>query len=97
MHIQTVLDYKNLVSKLADLIEISGYRHDYIARKLGMKPQNFSVKKQRVTWNPDEVEKLLTIIDNDDVENYLMLEHLRSLKAEETMSLDELKKFIEWK
>ncbi|MFT3946456.1 MAG: hypothetical protein QM763_05720 [Agriterribacter sp.] len=97
MNIQTVAAYKNLVIHLANLIEISGYRNDYIAKKLGMKPQNFSVKKQRASWNPDEVEKLLTIIDNEDVENYLLLENMRSLKGEETLTLDELKNFIEWK
>lgn len=97
MQLQTVLEYKNLISRLADLIEISGYRNDYIAKKLGMRPQNFSVKKRRASWNPDEVEKLLTIIDNEDVENYLLLEHMRSLKDEATITLDELKKEIEWK
>ena len=94
MHLQTVLVYKNLLKHLASLIEVSGYRNDYIAKKLGMKPQNFSSKKQRANWHPDEVEKILTVIDNEDVENYLMLEHMRSLKDEETLTLEELKNSI---
>ncbi|MCC6286686.1 MAG: hypothetical protein IT249_02265 [Chitinophagaceae bacterium] len=96
MQLQTVLDYKRLLNHISDLIEVSGCRNDYITKKLGIKPQNFSVKKQRVSWNPDEVEKLLTIIDNEDVENYLMLEQMRFLKNEETITLDELKKSIKW-
>ena len=97
MQIQAVIQYKNLLSHIADIIEISGYRNDYIAKKLGLKPQNFSVKKQRASWSPDEVEKLLAVVDNEDVEDYLLLEHMRSIKHEETITLDEFKKQMGWK
>ena len=97
MQIQAVIQYKNLLSHIADIIEISGYRNDYIAKKLGLKPQNFSVKKQRASWSPDEVEKLLAVVDNEDVEDYLLIEHMRSIKDEETITLDEFKKQMGWK
>ena len=97
MQIQAVIQYKNLLSHIAEIIEISGYRNDYIAKKLGLKPQNFSVKKQRASWSPDEVEKLLAVVDNEDVEDYLLLEHMRSIKDEETITLDEFKKQMGWK
>ena len=97
MQIQAVIQYKNLLSHISDIIEISGYRNDYIAKKLGLKPQNFSVKKQRASWSPDEVEKLLAVVDNEDVEDYLLLEHMRSIKDEETITLDEFKKQMGWK
>ena len=94
---KTVSDYKRLVAAIPDIIEVSGYRNDYIAKKLGLKPQNFSVKKQRSSWTPDELEKLLTIIINEDVENYLLLEQMRALKNEETVTLAEFKKEMGWK
>ena len=97
MQIQAVIQYKNLLSHIAEIIEISGYRNDYIAKKLGLKPQNFSVKKQRASWSPDEVEKLLAVVDNEDVEDYLLIEHMRSIKDEETITLDEFKKQMGWK
>lgn len=98
MEMQTVIEYKNLLRHISYIIEISGYRNDYIARKLGIKPQNFSVKKQRASWSPDEVEKLLSVVDNEDVENYLMLEEMRSRKDNETITFDEYKKVIaKWK
>lgn len=92
---QTVIQYKNLIQHIAAIIDVSGYRHDYIARKLDLRPQNFSVKKQRATWTPDEVEKLLTIIENEDVEDYLLLQEMRGLENDETVTLDEFKKL--WK
>jgi hypothetical protein len=98
MELQVVSSYKKLLSRVADIIEVSGYRNDYIAKKLGLKPQNFSAKKQKGNWSPDELEKLLTVVDNEDVENYLMLEHMRSLKDAETISYEEYKKEIAtWK
>ena len=97
MQLETVIQYKSLLQHLSHIIDVSGYRNDYIAKKLGLKPQNFSVKKQRASWNPDEVEKLLSVIENEDVENYLLLEHMRSIKDEETMTLAEFKKEMGWK
>jgi uncharacterized protein YjcR len=97
MQVQIVSAYKRLLGSVADIIDVSGYRNDYIAKKLGLKPQNFSAKKQRGNWTPDELEQLLKVIENEDVENYLMLEQLRSLKEEETMTLAEFKKEMGWK
>ena len=98
METQIVASYKRLLNSVADIIDVSGYRNDYIAKKLGLKAQNFSAKKQRGNWTPDELEKLLTVVDNEDVENYLLLEHMRMMKDEETISYDEYKKLIsKWK
>ena len=98
METQIVASYKRLLNSVPDIIDVSGYRNDYIAKKLGLKAQNFSAKKQRGNWTPDELEKLLTVVDNEDVENYLLLEHMRMMKDEETISYDEYKKLIsKWK
>ena len=97
MGLQAVIEYKNLLSRVADIIDVSGYRNDYIAKKMGMKPQNFSVKKQKANWKPDEVEKLLSVVANVDVENYLMLEEMRLLKDSETVTLAELNEQMGWK
>ena len=37
----------------------------------------------------------MTVIDNEDVENYLMLEIMRDRKDEETVSYDEFKAEME--
>ena len=98
MSTQVVSSYKRLLGSIADIIEISGYRNDYIAGKLGLKPQNFSAKKQKGNWTPDELEKLLSVVDNEDVENFLLLEEMRSRKNDETITFDEYKKVIaKWK
>jgi len=98
MSIEIVEQYKRLVNIIPEIIEASGYRNDFIAKKLGMKAQNFSVKKQRGNWSADEVEKLLAVVDNKDVEDFIMMEIMRSRKDDETISLDKYKAEIAtWK
>ena len=97
MQLQIVASYKRLLASVAHIIDVSGYRHDHIARKMGIKPQNFSVKKKKANWTPDELEKLLTVINNDEVENLVMLEQMRSIEEEGTMTLEQFKKEMEWK
>lgn len=98
MQVQIVSSYKRLLNNVSEIIDISGYRNDYIAKKMGLKPQNFSTKKQRGNWTPDELEKLLSVIANEDVENFLMLEEMRNRKEDETITFEEYKRVIaEWK
>ena len=97
MQLQIVTTYKRLLANVSDIIDVSGYRNDYIAKKLGIKPQSFSAKKKKATWTPDELEKLLTVIDNEDVENFLMLEQMRNMEEEETITAEQFKKEMGWK
>jgi hypothetical protein len=98
MNISAIENYKNIVVEMPKIIEISGYKNEYIARKMEMKPQFFSIKKQKNTFDLLQVEKILSIIFNQDVEDYLMLIELRSRKNDETISLEEYKKEIaSWK
>lgn len=96
--LDTVRNYQALLKSIPQLIEISGYRSDFIAKKIGLKPANFSVKKQRGNWSVEEVEKLLQVISNEEVENFVMLEMMRNRKDDEEMSYEEYKKEISsWK
>jgi hypothetical protein len=98
MNISAINNYKNIVVEMPKIIELSGYKNEYIARKMEMKPQFFSVKKQRNTFDLVQVEKILSIIFNQDVEDYLLLIELRTRKNDETVTLAEYKKEIaSWK
>ena len=92
-----VSNYRTLVQSMGELIQVSGYRSDYLAKKIGMKPANFSQKKQRGNWSVDEVEKLMQVIENEETENYLMLQLMRAAKNEETVTYAEFVKEMGWK
>ena len=96
--LEVIENYLLLKKQIAQLIKKSGYRNEFIASKIGMRADYFAVKKQRGNWTPDELEKLLAIISNEDVEEYLMLEEMRSRKDDETITFEEYKKVIaKWK
>jgi hypothetical protein len=95
---QSAKNYQLLLEHLPALIDVSGYRNDYLSKKLGLKTATFSAKKLRGNWSTEEVTRLLNIIDNEDVEDYVMLELMRAAKDEETISADEFRKEIKkWK
>ncbi|GAB3430285.1 hypothetical protein [Niabella aquatica] len=66
-----IKNYKAIVNAIPQLIEVSGYKNDYIAKKLNMRPGYFSAKKTKGGWSLEEVEKIIETIANKDVENYL--------------------------
>lgn len=95
--LEIVVNYRTLVHNLGELIHVSGYRSDYLAKKIGMKPANFSQKKQKGNWSVEEVEKLMEVIENEDTENYLMLQLMRAAKNGETVGYEEFQKEMGWK
>ncbi|MCE6991303.1 hypothetical protein [Dyadobacter sp. CY323] len=82
---------------IGQLIEVSGYRNDYIAKKLGLTNVNFSAKKNRRTFTVEEVKKIASIIDNEDVNDFLMMQEMDLRKDDETIGHDELYKLMGWK
>ena len=95
---EIVNNYRTLVQFLPELIDVSGYRNDYLSKKMGLTPATFSAKKTRGNWSAEDVIKLISIIENEDVDDYLMLQLLRASKDDETISADEFRKEIKkWK
>ncbi len=92
-------EYNAIKENISQIIYMSGYRNDYVAKKIGLTAQNFAVKKKRGNWSSDELEKIIKVITNpnEDVENALMLELMRSRKNDEKVPLSELKKEFGWK
>ncbi len=97
MVLNIIHHYQIILQNIENFIDISGYRNDFIAKKMKLKPANFSAKKYRSSWTPDEVKQLLTIIDNEEIENYMMLQIMRDMKKEKTVHLKEFKKAMGWK
>ncbi|MDR0791666.1 MAG: hypothetical protein LBE82_00035 [Chitinophagaceae bacterium] len=94
------LDYNTIKSAIAELIETSGYRYDYLAKKIGISQANFSIKKQCDSWTDNEVDRLVEVLTsiNEDVEDMLMLKVAKAREKEDTISFDEYKKQLaSWK
>ncbi len=89
-------NFQTLRKSLTLLIDKSGYKSSFIAEKIGMAPSNFYVRKQRNSWNEEEIEKILNVIENEELEDFF-LGHLMENMNEENITLDELKKEMSWK
>jgi uncharacterized protein YjcR len=95
-------NYKKIKNSIPELIEISGYRNDYIAKQLGIKPSNFSAKKQRGNWNEDELTAILNTLRKPSIELEDFLEDiLESVFIEENvkgemMTSEEFEKRMKW-
>ncbi len=96
-------NYKKIKTAVPQLIEISGYRNDYLAKKLGMKPANFSVKKKRSNWNEEELDMLLKTLTTNTGEVSLFLKETAEIAfAEERINGEmltaiEFEKLMQWK
>lgn len=58
-----VSDYKTLCAEIADIVESSGFKIDFVCDKIGLSRMGFYKKRKTGTFKPDELAKLLQIID----------------------------------
>ncbi len=91
---EIVKNYYTTIKSIPKLIEVSGFRNDFLAAKLGIKPQTFSAKKTNGSWSENELYKLSTLLDTDEVEDAYMLELMKSRKDDDTMSVEQLKTYL---
>ncbi|MCE7063990.1 hypothetical protein [Dyadobacter sp. CY326] len=89
-------DYKNLRSHLGVLIDKSGYKNAYIAEKAGIPAPNFSQKKKRGNWSVEEIEKVLTVIENQELEDIFLLEILKDRDKGDTITFEQFQKEMGW-
>ncbi|MBP6387082.1 MAG: hypothetical protein KA313_03935 [Pseudarcicella sp.] len=90
--IEIVQDYLKLKSDISILLKKSGFKTSYIAEKLGIPQPTFSVKKQRANWNEAEMLKIVSIIENDDLEDFYFGKMMSDMNETEFVSLSDFKK-----
>ncbi|MCH5598114.1 hypothetical protein [Niabella ginsengisoli] len=87
---EVIIAYQKLQKNLTKVIDKSGFKTDYIAKRIGMTSGNFYVKKRRGSWSDEEMLKILEIIENDETENYLLGQIISEVRKEEDGNIDEL-------
>ena len=91
-------EYQLLKKNITTLIDKSGYKNIYIAEKIGLLPNHFSVKKQRNSWTDEEIDKILSVIENEELEDYYLGLIMNETNKDDTVSLAQLKTNIKaWK
>ncbi|WP_221390963.1 hypothetical protein [Dyadobacter sp. NIV53] len=95
--LQIVESYIELKKNMANLINKSGYKNSFLAEQIGIPAPTFSVKKQRGNWTEVEIKQILSIIENDKLEDYFMIELMESAKDEPSYPVSQLKAEMGWK
>lgn len=87
---EIIVAYRELQQNMGRMIDKSGYKNDFIAQRIGMKPGNFYVKKRRASWSDEEMMKILNILENDEMENYLLGQIMKEADKENLGEMNEL-------
>jgi len=89
-------EYAQLVDNLGGIIRETGYKQNFIARKLSMPISTFYLKKRTSTFTLDEVTQIVDLLDEDvDIENKYLIDLAESRWDEENMSFDDMMKLME--
>ncbi len=97
MLISIIKNYQLIVNNMGQLIDLSGYRNDYLSQKIGLKPANFSLKKQKGNWSVEELLKLLSIIENEEIQDYMDVLRIKEASKGNFISSGQFEKEMGWK
>lgn len=61
--IQEIINYKNVLNLLEELIEKSPYKKNYIINKVGISSPTFYRKLRNNSFTPDEALRIVRLID----------------------------------
>lgn len=96
--IAAIENYKKLKAEIPHMLDISGYRNDYVAKKIGMLPPNFSVKKAKGNWTEEEVENIMKVLtqENEEVNDYIMCKIMEAVLADPNETSMTYEEYREW-
>ena len=86
-------DYMQVKNSISKIIDATGYKHDFIARKLDMPISTYYFKRRTKTFAENEVMKIIEMLE-DEKYNAEEWEIIQSRKDEETVSSAEFKKYL---
>ncbi len=84
-----VHDFKIFKANFPTLLDMSGYKMDFLAKRIGMASSSFSIKKKRNSFDLDEMQALLDIIWNDYLEGAFLAEAMKQGQNEGHLSKKE--------
>ena len=61
-----------------------------------MPASNFSQKKKRGNWSLEEMERVLTVIDNQELEDMFLLEIVKERDKGDTITYEQFRKEMGW-
>ncbi len=94
MVIEIIQEYKVILRNIDKIIDLSNIKDDNLANQLDITIDEFREKKASKSFSIIEMEKLFSLIDSDEINDYLMLNIMRERSDEESISLDSFKEIL---
>ncbi|MEO6284382.1 MAG: hypothetical protein ABIN80_14405 [Dyadobacter sp.] len=87
--------YSEMRSKISSLTNASELTDIEIAERLRISLPSYLIKKANADWTEKQVQRILYIIDNEELEDFYLGKIMENVEKEnEFMTLDELKKGV---
>jgi len=99
-HLLAVLqEYRKLEDEITNIIDETGYKSQFIAKRLKMPLSTFYFKRKTKSFTPTEVSQIVNMMaddnDNDDTELLELAKSRRNNENREFTSVDEFINFLE--
>lgn len=93
-----IQDFKNFKNIFPQILEMSGYKMEFLAQRLSMSATGFSTKKKKNNFSIEQMEQLMDIVWNDYLEEKFLTRAMDEAKNEEPLSKEDTAKiFSSWK
>ena len=95
--VAVIENYNLLKSSLPKLLDLSGYRMDYVAEKIGLSKNYFYAKKSKNNFSHEEFEKIIAFIWRDEFQDVVDEELLnRKMGQGKNLTSAEFKQKMGW-
>ena len=95
--LEVIENYNRLKSNLPQLLDLSGYRMDYIAEQLGFAKNYFYAKKSKNRFSSEEFEKIISFIWKEEFEDWFCSQIIEDkLALGKNISSKEFEKHKKW-
>ena len=95
--VAVIENYNLLKSSLPKLLDLSGYRMDYLAEKIGLSKNYFYAKKSKNNFSHEEFEKIIAFIWKDEFQDVVDEELLnRKMGQGKNLTAVEFKQKMGW-
>lgn len=91
---EVISEYKMLCMHVADIIDRTGYKVDFVRQKLGYSRPGWYKKRKQGNFSPDELDQIFKIIRVEDMEDQVFGELLEKSKLSGRLTEKETKSLV---
>ena len=96
--LEVLQEYREIENNITDIINETGYKSQFIAKRLNMPLSTFYFKRKTKSFTPNEVSQIVNMMgvddDADDAELLALAKERRNNSDRELVSVDDLIRYL---